>query len=86
MLACAPHVCSVPMEVSRGHQIAWNWSYSWLCAALWVLEIEQSVLLTALKVKIPSTSYYILFICVCSGVGDGMWTEDNFQRRFSDSC
>ena len=49
MFVCAPHVCSVPMEVRGGHQIPWNWSYRWFWAAMWVLGIEPSVLLTTLK-------------------------------------
>ena len=27
MYACAPCVCQVPTEVSRGHWILWDWSY-----------------------------------------------------------
>ena len=29
-LVYVPHVCLVPMEVRRRHQIPWNWSFRWL--------------------------------------------------------
>ena len=34
------HVCAVPSEVRRGHQIPCSWSYSWLWAAMWVLRSD----------------------------------------------
>jgi hypothetical protein len=30
MYMCAPCACLMPMEVRRGLQIHWNWSYKWL--------------------------------------------------------
>lgn len=26
---CVPHVCLLPMEAKRGHQIPWYWGYRW---------------------------------------------------------
>lgn len=33
-------VCLMPVEARRGYQIPWNWRYTWLLAALWMLGIE----------------------------------------------
>lgn len=35
-------MCMVPTEARRGHQVLWNWSYSWLRAACgcWLLGTE----------------------------------------------
>lgn len=27
---CVPHGCLMLVEIRRGHQIAWDWSYRWL--------------------------------------------------------
>ena len=37
---CAPYMCLVPMEDSRGCWIPWTWSYIWLWATMWVLRTE----------------------------------------------
>lgn len=37
---CAPHIRLVLLEATKGQQIAWNGSYRWLWAALWVLGAE----------------------------------------------
>ena len=34
---CSPQAC---LEGGRGPQIPWNWSYTWLWAAMWVLGTE----------------------------------------------
>lgn len=34
-----PHVCPVPMDVSRGNQIFGNWHYGWSWVTIWVLWI-----------------------------------------------
>ena len=46
MFMCLPacmfmhHVCTVPKEARKGCWIPWNWNYSYLWAAMWVLGIE----------------------------------------------
>ena len=37
---CVPHICLVSLEVKRGCQVPWNWTYRQLCAAIWVLGME----------------------------------------------
>lgn len=43
-LACmhvyAPHVCLMPAEARKGHRIPWDWSYSQLQVAVWMLETK----------------------------------------------
>lgn len=39
MYVCVPSVCLVPVEVRRGYQIPWNYSYNWI--AMWVLGTEM---------------------------------------------
>lgn len=34
------HVCTVPKETRRGHQIPWDWSYRRLLAIMWVRGIR----------------------------------------------
>ena len=35
------HICVwCPEEVGEEHQLSWNWSYTWLLAALWVQKIK----------------------------------------------
>lgn len=37
MYVCVPLVCLVPVEVRRGHQTFWNWSYRQLWVAMFAL-------------------------------------------------
>lgn len=33
------HECWAPGEARKKHQMPWNWSYTWLCAGIWLLRI-----------------------------------------------
>lgn len=49
ILSCGLHVSvhAVLLEARRGHPKSWNWSYTWLWAALWVQRTELSFSETA---------------------------------------
>ena len=47
------------LEVRRGHQFPWNWSYRQLSAAIWVLgPLQGQVLLTLTNLACPFTSSF----------------------------
>lgn len=42
MYVCVLYTCLVPMEVRKGYQDSWNWSYKWLLTTRLVLGAESS--------------------------------------------
>lgn len=36
-ILCASHACLVPVYVTRGGQIPWNWNHGWLWFTMWSL-------------------------------------------------
>lgn len=67
MYVCIPHVCQVPKEARREHQISWDWSYRLLGVTTsvgtgnWTWALGKAVI--ALKPwVISSDSFYVTWI------------------------
>lgn len=60
MCVWALHVCLVPMEVRRGYQIPWNWSYRYLWTTTWVMvpKSESSAGATNMCSLAPDILFY----------------------------
>lgn len=65
--AYIPHVCLVPLEARKGHQIPWNWTDQWLWATMGMLRIEpRSSLWTSVLNcwTISSAPAFSVFFCL----------------------
>ena len=58
------HVRAVPMEDRESCWFPWNWSYKWLLATIWVLEMGP-LSLEGHQVLLITEQYLQLLLCVC---------------------
>lgn len=61
MYVCIPWACLVPCEAREGQRISWDWSYRWLWATTWFLEIKLKLSKRAPSAPKPEAYTQFLF-------------------------